>query len=131
MAELSDIYRCECGELLEILRGVDCDPAKCCGQDITKLTENTTDAAKEKHVPVMKKTPDGIRVQVGGVPHPMEEKHFIEWIELVCEHGVMRRYLKPGDKPEAVFPIGKGECCSSFKLREYCNLHGLWSAPGN
>jgi superoxide reductase len=96
----------------------------CCGQPMKRLAENTTDAAKEKHVPVIEKIPGGYRVKVGSVAHPMEEKHYIEWIELQTEDTVYRRFLKPGQAPEAVFLTD----ATSVSAREYCNLHGLWKA---
>ncbi len=84
--------------------------------------ENTVDAAKEKHVPVVEKIPSGFKVKVGSVGHPMEEKHYIEWIEVIANGSTYRRFLKPGDSPEATFPIDAKEVTA----REYCNLHGLW-----
>jgi superoxide reductase len=105
------------------LHGAEADLV-CCGQNMTLQTENTVDAAKEKHVPVIEKTDAGYKVKVGSVPHPMEEKHYIEWIELMADGKVCRRYLSPGDAPEAEF------CCiaTTVSAREYCNLHGLWKA---
>jgi superoxide reductase len=88
------------------------------------LKENTTDAAKEKHVPVIEKTPEGIKVTIGSVPHPMEPKHYIEWIELIVDGKSHRTFLKPADKPEALFKV-EG---SNISVREYCNLHGVWKA---
>jgi superoxide reductase len=96
----------------------------CCGQPMTLLNENTEDAATEKHVPVIEQDGDEVTVSVGSVLHPMEEKHFIQWIEVITTDKVYRRHLKPGDKPVAQFII-EGEV---VKAREYCNLHGLWSA---
>jgi superoxide reductase len=88
------------------------------------FTENTVDAAREKHVPVIAKTADGWKVTVGSVAHPMEEKHFIEWIALYAGDRVLRKYLKPGDAPEAEFQCPE----TQITAKEYCNLHGLWSA---
>jgi superoxide reductase len=88
------------------------------------LKENTQDAAKEKHVPVIEKTETGIKVTVGSTPHPMEQEHYIQWIELLADDGVYRKFLKPGDAPEAEFEV-KAEKISA---REHCNLHGLWSS---
>ncbi len=96
----------------------------CCGEPMRLLKENTVDAAKEKHVPVIEQTPDGVKVKVGAVAHPMEEKHYIEWIELIADGKAYRQFLKPGQAPEAVFNV-KG---TNFTAREYCNLHGLWKA---
>lgn len=85
-------------------------------------TENTVDAAKEKHVPVIEKIDGGVKVKVGDVAHPMEEKHYIEWIEIVADGKAYRQFLNPGEAPEAVFMIGQ----SNITAREFCNLHGLW-----
>ncbi len=82
------------------------------------------DAAKEKHVPVIEKTAAGVRVKVGNVVHPMEEKHYIEWIEIIADGRAYRQFLKPGDAPEAVFDIK----ANKIEAREHCNLHGLWKA---
>jgi len=94
----------------------------CCGKPMVLQKENTVDAAKEKHIPVIEKTSDGVKVKIGAVQHPMEEKHFIQWIELLADGKAYRQFLKPGDAPEAVF------CVKADKVtaREYCNLHGLW-----
>jgi superoxide reductase len=89
-----------------------------------KYEENTVDAAKEKHVPVIEKTAEGFKVKVGSVAHPMEEKHYIEWIEVIADGKTYRKYLQPGDAPEAVFCID----AAAVTAREYCNLHGLWKA---
>jgi superoxide reductase len=125
MAEKLEVYKCEaCGNMVEVIHG-GAGELVCCGQPMKLFKENTVDAAKEKHVPVVEKTADGVKVMVGSVSHPMEEKHFIEWIELVDEKGkAYRQFLNPGDAPEAVFCV-EGE---SFTAREYCNLHGLWKA---
>jgi superoxide reductase len=86
------------------------------------LAENTVDAAKEKHVPVLEKVDGGVKVKVGDVPHPMEEKHWIEFVELIVDDKVYRQFLNPGDTPEAFFPV-EGD---NLTAREFCNLHGLW-----
>jgi len=88
------------------------------------MKENTTDAALEKHVPVIEQTKTGIKVKVGSVAHPMEEKHYIEWIEIIADGAIHRKFLKSGDKPEAEFCIK----ANKVTTREYCNLHGLWKA---
>lgn len=122
MAEQLEIYKCElCGNIVEVLHAGGGELV-CCGQPMKLMTENTVDAAKEKHVPVIEKTADGYLVKVGAVPHPMEAKHWIEWIELVADGKAYRQFLKPGDTPEATF------CVKAEKVyaREYCNLHGLW-----
>ncbi|MCX7023576.1 MAG: desulfoferrodoxin [Spirochaetes bacterium] len=124
MAERFQVYKCEkCGNIVEVLHAGTCAPS-CCGQEMKLLGENTTDAAKEKHVPVVEKTSDGYRVTVGAVAHPMEEKHYIEFIELIAGGEIHRAFLKPGDRPEAFFRVK----AASAYAREYCNLHGLWKA---
>lgn len=123
MANKLDIYKCQkCGVMIEVLKGGNCEIV-CCGQQMAKLMANTVDAAKEKHVPVIEKLPDGFKVKIGSVPHPMEEKHFIEWIELLVDGAAYRQFLKPGDAPEAVFRIK----ANNVSAREHCNIHGLWA----
>ena len=124
MAERNQVYKCEvCGNIIEVLHGGKGELV-CCGQPMVLQVENTVDAAKEKHVPVIEKTPEGFKVKVGEVAHPMEEKHFIEWIEILADGKSYRKYLKPGDTPEAEF------CIKADKVtaREYCNVHGFWKA---
>ena len=122
MAERLEIYKCElCGNIVEVLHGAGGELV-CCGEAMTLYKENTTDAAKEKHVPVVEKTADGFLVKVGSVAHPMEEKHYIEWIEVIADGKAYRQFLNPGDAPEATFKID----ASQVTAREYCNLHGLW-----
>jgi len=124
MAERYQVYKCEvCGNIVEVLHGGGGELV-CCGQPMQLLTENTVDAAKEKHVPVIEKIDGGYKVKVGEVAHPMEEKHYIEWIELIADGAVYRKYLKPGEAPEAVFMVA----AASVAAREFCNLHGLWRA---
>jgi superoxide reductase len=122
MAEQLEIYKCElCGNIVEVLHGGDGDLV-CCGQPMKLMTENTVDASKEKHVPVIEKTDKGYLVKVGAVAHPMEEKHYIEWIELIADGKAYRQFLKPGQVPEAFFCID----AATVSAREYCNIHGLW-----
>jgi len=109
--------------MVEVVRGSD-GTLVCCGQPMEKLAENTVDASKEKHVPVVEKTGGGYKVKVGRVAHPMEAKHYIEWIELLADGKVYRSYLQPGQSPEAFFAID----AASVTAREHCNLHGLWKA---
>ena len=124
MAEKLEVYKCEvCGNIVEVLHGGKGELV-CCGQPMKLMKENTVDAAKEKHVPVIEKTADGFKVKVGSVPHPMEEKHYIEWVEIIADGEAYRYFLKPGAAPEATFKIS----ASSVTAREYCNLHGLWKA---
>jgi len=124
MANHLGIYKCNvCGNIVEVLHA-GMGELVCCGQPMALQTENTVDAAKEKHVPVIEKGNGGYRVKVGAVPHPMEEKHYIEWIELLADGKAYRQFLKPGDPPEAFFAI----TANQVSAREYCNLHGLWKA---
>ncbi len=124
MAEKLQVYKCDvCGNIVEVLHG-GVGELVCCGQPMTLQTENTVDAAKEKHVPVIEKVAGGYKVKVGAVAHPMEEKHHIEWIELIAGDKAYRQFLKPGDAPEAFFATD----ASQVSAREYCNLHGLWKA---
>jgi len=124
MAERYEVYKCEvCGNIVEVLFG-GAGELVCCGQPMTRLAENTVDAAKEKHVPVIEKIDGGYKVKVGSVPHPMEEKHYIQWIELIADGKSYVQFLEPGQTPEAVFMVD----AASVSAREYCNLHGLWKA---
>jgi superoxide reductase len=122
MTERLQIYKCEvCGNIIEVLHSGKGELV-CCKQPMKLVKENTVDAAREKHVPVIEKTDTGVKVKVGSIAHPMEEKHHIEWIELIVEGKVYRHFLKPGDAPEVVFEIDS----TDVSAREYCNLHGLW-----
>lgn len=118
------IYKCEvCGNIVEVVHdGV--GELVCCNQPMVLQTENTVDAAKEKHVPVIEKVEGGYKVKIGSVAHPMTGEHYIEWIELLADGQAYRQFLKPGDAPEATFHIA----AKSVSAREYCNLHGLWKA---
>jgi superoxide reductase len=122
MTKMLQIYKCEvCGNMVEMIHeGV--GELVCCGQPMKNFIENSVDAAKEKHVPAIKLVADKIEVQIGSVEHPMEEKHYIEWIELVTENKAYRKFLSPGEKPVASFCKPTGD----FTVREYCNVHGLW-----
>ena len=122
MTENMQIYKCEiCGNIVEMVH-----PGKgtlvCCGQPMALYEENSTDAAVEKHVPVLEKTPNGYKVTVGSVAHPMEEEHYIEWVEIISGEVSSRKFLNPGDAPEAVFCIDSDDVAA----RAYCNVHGLW-----
>lgn len=124
MAKLQEVYKCEiCGNIVEVLHG-GAGELVCCGQAMNLLTENTVDASKEKHVPVIEKVEGGYKVTVGGVAHPMEEKHYIEWIELIADGKSYRQFLNPGDAPTATFNV----TAQKVTARELCNLHGLWTA---
>ncbi|WP_342678308.1 desulfoferrodoxin [Methanofollis sp. UBA420] len=123
MTELLEVYKCEkCGNVVKIAHAGD-GQLVCCGEPMVKMEEKTSDVGKEKHVPVLEKTETGIRVKVGSVPHPMEEKHYIEWIEVRKGRKLYVHKLKPGDAPEAVFPVDD----VNAKTRIYCNIHGLWT----
>ena len=125
MTQRLQIYKCEvCGNMVEVVHAADGELV-CCGQPMQLLEANTTDAATEKHVPVVEKTDGGFKVTVGSVKHPMEEKHYIEWIELIVDGKACRRFLEPGDEPVAVF---EGITADSASAREYCNVHGLWKS---
>jgi len=118
------VYKCEiCGNMVEVIHEGQGELV-CCGKPMILLTENTTDASKEKHVPVMEKTPSGIKVKVGSLPHPMEEKHYIEWIQIMADGKAYRQFLSPGNAPEATFDIK----ADKITAREYCNVHGLWKS---
>ncbi len=122
MVEKLQIYKCAaCGNIAEVLHGGDGELV-CCGKPMELLDEKTADAATEKHVPVIEKVDGGYKVKVGSVPHPMEEKHYIEWIELLADGRAYRQFLEPGMPPEAIFNVES----DSVSAREYCNVHGLW-----
>lgn len=124
MAEKLEIYKCEiCGNIVEVLHGGKGELV-CCGKPMVLFKENTVDAAKEKHVPVVEKTEGGVKVKLGDVAHPMEEKHYIEWIEIIAGGKAYRQFLNPGDVPEATFNVGADQVYA----RGYCNLHGLWKS---
>lgn len=124
MAEKMEVYKCEiCGNMTEVVHG-GAGVMVCCGQTMTKMTENTVDAALEKHVPVIEKTANGYKVKVGEVAHPMTEEHYIEWIELVIGEKAYREFLAPGQTPEAEFCTD----ATDVYARAYCNLHGLWKS---
>lgn len=116
------IYKCDvCGEIVMMLKKGGCTPS-CCGRAMTELSANTSDGAKEKHVPDVSVSGDVLRVKVGSVEHPMAEAHYIEWIAAETESGISFKYLKPGDRPEAEFPGAS----AIVAVYDYCNLHGLW-----
>ncbi len=134
MTELNQIYKCnKCGNIVEVLH-VGGGQLVCCGGPMELLAEKTEDQGKEKHVPVIEKTEKGYKVKIGSIPHPMEEAHYIEWIEIIADGKICRKFLKPGeasadakalaDKPEAEFYIE----AENVTAREYCNVHGLWKS---
>ncbi len=124
MKERANFYRCElCGNLVGLIHNGG-GTLVCCGQNMTKLVPGSTDAAVEKHVPVVEKKGNTVHVTVGSVPHPMTEEHLIEWIALETPTHMQRVILSPGDKPEADFIVDSDE----MEVFAYCNLHGLWKA---
>lgn len=124
MTEKKQVYKCMlCGNIVEMLH-TGMGELVCCEKPMVLFTENSVDAAKEKHVPVIEKTGNGFKVKLGSVAHPMEEKHYIEWIELTAGEKSYKKFLNPGDAPEAEFCIDTAEVTA----RAYCNLHGLWKS---
>ncbi len=124
MAERLEVYKCDlCGNIVEVLQGGGGELV-CCGEPMKLLKENTVDAATEKHVPVVEKVDGGVKVKVGDVAHPMEEKHYIQWIEVVADGKSYTQFLNPGEAPEAFFAVEADQVTA----REYCNLHGLWKS---
>lgn len=118
------IYKCNvCGNIVELLY-YGGGELVCCGQPMELMQEKTEDEGLEKHVPVIEKTDKGIKVKVGSVPHPMEEKHYIMWIEVIADGKSCRKFLNPGENPEAEFEVR----AENVIAREYCNIHGLWSS---
>jgi superoxide reductase len=124
MTLVNELYKCgSCGNIIEVLHNGD-DELLCCGGPMVPMTEKVKDVGNEKHVPVIERTPTGVKVTVGSVPHPMEEKHFIEWIELLADDKVYRRTFKPGEKPQAEFCVS----AQVLSARDHCNIHGLWKS---
>ncbi len=124
MSKKLEIFKCPlCGNIVEVMHA---GPGAlvCCGQNMSLMSENTTDAATEKHVPVIEMGNGVITVKVGSIPHPMEDAHYIEWIELLADGKAYTQFLKPGQAAEATFNLS----ASKVSVREYCNLHGHWSA---
>jgi superoxide reductase len=122
MAALHEVYKCSiCGNIVEVVHGGK-GQLVCCNQPMVLEEENTVDASKEKHVPVVTEKEGQIFISVGSVPHPMDEKHYIEWIEVIDGAKTQKIFLKPGEEPKADFAAGGGA------VRAYCNLHGLWKA---
>ncbi len=125
MTNAMEVYKCNhCGIIAQILHS-GASKMICCGEPMQLLVANTTDAAKEKHVPVVEIVDGGIKVSVGSVPHPMEEMHYIEWVEVIVGDKTCRKFFKPGEAPSVTFKCGDA---SDIIVRAYCNLHGLWKA---
>lgn len=122
-----EFYKCmSCGNFVVFLEPkTGCTP-ECCGKPMTEVVANTTDAAQEKHVPVVSAEDSVVTVKVGSVAHPMMDAHYIQWIILETDKGFQKKDLKPGDEPEAVFALSDGE--KAVAAYAYCNLHGLWKA---
>ncbi|RJP30726.1 MAG: desulfoferrodoxin [Actinobacteria bacterium] len=124
MAERLEVYKCEiCGNIVEVLHGGK-GTLVCCGEDMVLQVENTVDAAVEKHVPVVEVLDDGVLVKVGEVAHPMQDDHYIEWVQIIIGDRCSRIFLAPGLAPEGKFTPPK----EGITAREYCNLHGLWKS---
>ena len=124
MTQQNQIYKCSvCGNIVQVLHtGV--GELVCCEKPMELMAEKTQDEGKEKHVPIMEKTENGVKVKVGSIPHPMEEKHYIEWIQIMTKDGAQRAFLLPGQPPEAEFCV----LSEVLAVRAYCNIHGLWLA---
>lgn len=123
--KLRNIYKCNiCGNVIEIL--YEGKPALvCCGEPMVELSPKTEDKGNEKHVPIIEEKGGGVLVKIGAIPHPMEEKHYIQFVEVLTKKKIYRHEFKHGEKPEAEFNVKKSEI---VEVREYCNLHGLWKA---
>lgn len=125
MTELQQVYKCNvCGNIVVVVHA-GAGELVCCGQPMVLQIEKTQDEGQEKHVPVIEKTPAGVKVKVGSVPHPMAAEHFIEWVELSAGEKVYRQFLKAGDQPEAEFKLAAE---GGIRARTYCNIHGLWQS---
>lgn len=122
-------FKCKkCGKIMAQIKGSAC-PTVCCSEDMVEIKAGTTDAAVEKHIPVVTINGSLAEVKVGSVTHPMEEKHYIEWIALQTNSGCQMKTLQPGVEPKAVFALADGEKIE--KAYAYCNLHSLWAADVN
>ena len=122
MTELKQVYKCNvCGNIVEVLHA-GAGELVCCGEAMQLMEEKREDVGQEKHLPVIEKTQGKVTVKVGSIPHPMEDKHYIEWVEVASDRKAYREFLKPGDSPEVTFEI-KAE---KITAREYCTLHGIW-----
>jgi superoxide reductase len=127
MTEKEQIYRCNiCGNMVEVVH-LGTGKLVCCGNEMELLDERIGDVGPEKHIPIIEKTDNGVKVKVGSVPHPMEENHCIEWVEIIADNGIYRKVFKPGEKPEAEFDIDI-QGVSQIQAREYCSIHGLWKS---
>jgi len=124
MTEKLQVYKCEiCGNIVEVLHEGQGELV-CCGQPMKLFEAKSKEDGREKHLPVVEKLDTSIKVKIGSAPHPMEEKHYIEWIEIIANGKAYRQFLKPGDTPEATFNLD----AENITVREYCNIHGLWKS---
>ena len=122
MTQKLQVYKCEiCGNIIEVLHEGQGELV-CCEQPMTLINEKSQEEGEEKHLPIIDKIENGIKVKVGSVTHPMEEKHYIEWIEIITDGKAYRQFLSPGNPPEAIFNIK----VTDITAREYCSIHGLW-----
>ncbi len=123
MTSINQVFRCNiCGNIIEILNAGE-GRLVCCDQPMELLLARQTDVGPEKHVPVIEESDEGARIKVGDIDHPMEEGHYIQWLEVLLDDKVLRKNFKPGEKPEVIFREEIGE---NFMVRAYCNIHGLW-----
>ncbi|MEJ2268039.1 MAG: desulfoferrodoxin [Nanoarchaeota archaeon] len=122
MVNKKEVYICNvCGNVIEVLHASS-NNLVCCGQPMNLMEQKSEGENADKHSPVIEKDSEGVKVKVGKVEHPMEENHYIEWIEISTEKGESKKFLKPGEKPEAVFPVK----ADIKHARMFCNIHGLW-----
>jgi len=123
MTKLRELYRCEvCGNIVEVVNE-GATALVCCGEPMTKLEAKTEEEGQEKHVPVVEETDSGIKVKVGSIKHPMEDKHYIKFIEILLKDRILRKELKPGQAPEVKYCAAKSDV---IEMREFCSIHGLW-----
>ncbi len=123
MTEKNQVYKCEiCGIITEVIHSW-AGQLSCCGKDMTLITENTEEAATEKHIPIIKETDEWVEILVGSVEHPMIDTHYIEWIEVITNNSIYREDLHPWLEPKAKFCVAKEDIIS---IRAYCNIHSLW-----
>ncbi|MDR3540954.1 MAG: desulfoferrodoxin [Desulfosporosinus sp.] len=125
MTNLRELYVCSiCGNVVEVVN-TGASALVCCNKPMDKLVAGSKDASLEKHVPILESIDGGIKVKVGSVAHPMEEKHYIRFIEVLTSSQVLRAELEPNQAPEASFLVKANEV---VEVREYCTVHGLWQA---
>lgn len=124
MTQKNQVYKCEvCGNIVEMVHE-GAGELVCCGQPMKLQEEKINDKGGEKHVPIIEQIENGVKVKIGSTPHPMEEKHFIEWIEIIADKKVYRKFLQPNEAPEAEFCVD----AQNIQARAYCNVHGLWKS---